>query len=251
MKPRRGDTDWVTHGIEGEDEPMLKELRRDVWAANMELVRAGLVVLTWGNVSGIDRRRGLVVIKPSGVDYGSLKPEHLAVVDLDGTLVEGKLNPSVDAPTHLVLYRAFKDIGGITHAHSVHATAFAQACRELPCLGTTHADHFFGAVPLARALTAREVREDYVGNTGRVIVERFKGIDPMEMPAVLVAHHGPFTWGKDAMDSVKNNIALETVARMAIGALALNARIPAIPKHILNKHYKRKHGPNATYGQNG
>lgn len=228
---------------------MLERLKKQVWEANMELVRSGLVVLTWGNASGIDRERGLVVIKPSGVDYGHLKPEHLSVVDLKGRVVEGKLKPSCDTPTHLVLYKAFKDIGGITHAHSIHATAFAQACRELPCLGTTHADHFFGSVPLARVLTQREVAEDYVGNTGKVIVERFKGIDPMEIPAVLVAHHGPFTWGKDAMDSVKNNVALETVARMAIGALSLNSRIPSIPKHILNKHYKRKHGPHATYGQ--
>ena len=230
---------------------MLRELREQVCEANLELVRSGLVVLTWGNVSGIDRERGLVVIKPSGVPYSELKPGHLVVLDLYGKVVEGKLNPSCDTPTHLVLYRAFKGIGGITHAHSVHATAFAQACREIPCLGTTHADQFFGPVPVTRAVTRREVEQDYVGNTGKVIVERFRRIDPADMPAVLVAHHGPFTWGRDAMDSVNNNIALETVAEMALATLSLNGRLSSIPSHILNKHHTRKHGPNATYGQKG
>jgi L-ribulose-5-phosphate 4-epimerase len=228
---------------------MLKELRKQVCEANLELARSGLVVLTWGNVSGIDRERGLMVIKPSGVPYDELTPRHLVVLDLRGKVVEGGLNPSCDAPTHLVLYRAFKNIGGITHAHSVHATAFAQACREIPCLGTTHADQFFGSIPVTRSVTAREVDQDYVGNTGKVIVERFRRIDPLDMPAVLVAHHGPFTWGKNAMDSVKNNVALETVAKMALATLSLNARLSSIPAHILNKHHTRKHGPNATYGQ--
>jgi L-ribulose-5-phosphate 4-epimerase len=228
---------------------MLAKLKKQVWEANLELVRSGLVVLTWGNVSGIDRERGLVVIKPSGVDYGRLKPEHLVVVDLDGKVVDGKLNPSCDTPTHLVLYRAFKGIGGVTHTHSVYATAFAQACREIPCLGTTHADQFFGSVPVTRALTPREVAQDYVGNTGKVIVERFRRMSPAETPAVLVAHHGPFTWGKSAMDSVNNNVALETVAKMAVYTQLLNRRISFIPKHILQKHHDRKHGPNATYGQ--
>ena len=228
---------------------MLKTLRQEVCEANLELVRSGLVVLTWGNVSGIDRAQGLMVIKPSGVGYGDLTPDDLVVLDLEGVVVEGKLKPSCDAPTHLVLYRAFKEIDGVTHTHSVHAVAFAQACREIPCLGTTHADHFHGSVPVARALTKREVATDYVGNTGKVIVERFRGMDPLEMPAVLVSHHGPFTWGRDAMDSVKNNIALETVAQMALATRCLNSRITSIPAHFLNKLYLRKHGPNATYGQ--
>ena len=228
---------------------MLKDLRQQVWEANLELVRSGLVVLTWGNASGIDRRRGLVVMKPSGVSYDGLKPSHLVVLDLDGKIVEGKLNPSSDTPTHLVLYRAFNDIGGVSHTHSCRATAFAQACREIPCLGTTHADHFFGTVPVTRVVTPREVQEDYVGNTGKVIVERFRRLKPMAMPAVLVAHHGPFTWGRDAMDSVNNSIALETVAEMALATFSLNSRIPSIPRHLLNKHYFRKHGPRATYGQ--
>ena len=228
---------------------MLKELRQEVWKANLELVRSGLVVLTWGNVSGIDRARGLVVMKPSGVSYGEMKPSDLVILDLEGKVVEGKLNPSSDTPTHLVLYRNFDEVGGITHTHSVHATAFAQACRELPCLGTTHADHFFGTVPVTRVVTKKETEQDYVGNTGKVIVERFRGKDPMAMPAVLVAHHGPFTWGKGAMDSVKNNIALEAVAEMALATLSLRPTVSSMPKHLLDKHYRRKHGPGAYYGQ--
>lgn len=228
---------------------MLEDLKQAVWQANLDLDRAGLVTLTWGNVSGIDRTAGLMVIKPSGVPYSELKPDHLVVLDLDGKVVEGKLNPSSDTPTHRCLYRAFPAIGGITHTHSVHATAFAQACREIPCLGTTHADHFAGPVPVARALTPAEVEADYEGNTGVVIVERFKSLNPMEVPGVLVSHHGPFTWGKHAMDSVKNSIALEVIARMAHITLAINAASGPIPSHISDKHYTRKHGPNATYGQ--
>ena len=228
---------------------MLEDLKQAVWQANLDLDRAGLVTLTWGNVSGIDRTAGLMVIKPSGVPYSELKPDHLVVLNLDGKVVEGKLNPSSDTPTHRCLYRAFPAIGGITHTHSVHATAFAQACREIPCLGTTHADHFAGPVPVARALTPAEVEADYEGNTGVVIVERFKSLNPMEVPGVLVSHHGPFTWGKHAMDSVKNSIALEVIARMAQITLAMNAATGPIPSHISNKHYTRKHGPNATYGQ--
>ena len=228
---------------------MLEELRNWVWKANQELDRSGLVKLTWGNVSGIDRERGLVVMKPSGVPYSDLQPDHMVILDLDGKVVEGHLNPSSDTRTHLCLYRAFQKIGGVTHSHSVHATQFAQACREIPCFGTTHADYFFGPVPLARALTPAEVTEDYVGNTGKVIVERFAQLNPMEVPGVLVSHHGPFTWGKNAMDSVRNNIALEVLAEMALGTLFLNPSAGPIPKHISDKHYLRKHGPNATYGQ--
>ena len=229
---------------------MLNQLKAEVCQANLDLVAEGLVIQTWGNVSGIDRERGLVVIKPSGVPYAGMKPRHMVVVSLKtGEVVESDLKPSSDTPTHLVLYRAFPKIGGVVHTHSLYATAWAQARKGIPSYGTTQADYWYGDVPCTRLLTPREIKADYEANTGHVIVERFSRLDPLRHPAVLVASHGPFTWGKDAMDSVKNNIALETVARMAIGALALNSRIPAIPKHILNKHYKRKHGPNATYGQ--
>jgi L-ribulose-5-phosphate 4-epimerase len=228
---------------------MLEELRQQVLEANLELVRTGLVRLTWGNVSGIDRASGLFVIKPSGVPYGELRAEHLVVLDLAGRVVEGTLRPSSDTPTHRILYAAFPAIGGITHTHSVFATSFAQACREIPCLGTTHADHFNGSVPVARPLTVPEVDQDYEGNTGKAIVECFARREALEMPAVLAAHHGPFTWGKTAMDSVRNSVALETVAEMAAHTLSLNSIAPRIPPHYLHKHYSRKHGPQATYGQ--
>jgi L-ribulose-5-phosphate 4-epimerase len=228
---------------------MLESLKVTIVAANKLLETSGLVHLTWGNVSGIDREQGIFGIKPSGVPYADLKPEHIVLVDLDGKQVEGDLNPSSDTRTHLELYRAFEDIGGVTHTHSVHATMFAQAGREVPCLGTTHADHFYGSVPVCRALTQEEVAEDYEANTGKAIVERFEGIRPMVMPAVLQVHHAPFTWGKDAKDSVKNSIALEYCAQMALGTIQLQASIDSIPSHILNKHYQRKHGPNAYYGQ--
>ena len=229
---------------------IIEDLKEQVLEANREIKRSGLVTLTWGNVSGIDREQGLVVIKPSGIAYDDLKSDDLVVLNLAGDVVEGELNPSSDTGAHLALYKSFSDIGGITHTHSVYATMFAQACRELPCLGTTHADHFFGTVPVTRALTEAEVKEDYETNTGNVIVERFAdAIKPMEMPAVLAANHGPFTWGKTAADSVKNGIALETVARMALGTYLLNSTIEAIPTHILDKHYLRKHGPDAYYGQ--
>ncbi len=228
---------------------MLEELKQAVAEANIQLEHSGLVKLTWGNVSGIDRERGLFAIKPSGVAYAQLKPEDIVLVDLDGKQVEGDLNPSSDTKTHLRLYQAFEEIGGITHTHSVYATMFSQAGREIPCLGTTHADHFNGPVPVCRALTPEEVDEDYELNTGNAIVERFEGINPMEMPAVLQLHHAPFTWGKNAMDSLKNSIALETCAQMALGTLQLRPDIGDLPTHILNKHYLRKHGPGAYYGQ--
>jgi L-ribulose-5-phosphate 4-epimerase len=229
----------------------LASLKEEVCAANRALEPSGLVKLTWGNVSGIDRTLGLWCIKPSGVAYGDLKPEDLVVLDLDGKVVEGRLRPSSDTKTHLHLYREFEGIGGVTHTHSPYATMFSQAGRALPCYGTTHADHFFGTVPIARALTAEEIAADYEHHTGVAIVERFRelGLNPMEMPAVLQIHHAPFTWGKSAMDSLNNSIALEMCAQMALGSLTLNPELAAIPDHILNKHHSRKHGPGAYYGQ--
>ena len=228
---------------------MLADLKEQVCQANLDLVAEGLVTLTWGNVSGIcpDRRR--VVIKPSGVSYDQLQPNHMVVVDLDGQVLEGDLRPSSDTPTHVLLYRHFEGIGGITHTHSRQATMFAQARREIPCLGTTHADHFHGTVPVTRPLTEDEVRSDYEGNTGRVIVERFADLDPVAMPAALVAGHAPFTWGGSSADSVKNAIALEAVAEMALGTWLLNSQALPLESYVLNKHYRRKHGPDAYYGQ--
>jgi L-ribulose-5-phosphate 4-epimerase len=230
---------------------MLEALKNDVCAANRALETSGLVKLTWGNVSGIDRASGLWCIKPSGVAYADLKPEDLVVLDLEGKVVEGKLRPSSDTKTHLHLYREFSEIGGVTHTHSPYATVFSQASREIPCYGTTHADHFYGTVPVARALTQAELDEDYEHNTGVAIVECFRqrGLKPLEMPAVLQAHHAPFTWGKSAMDSLNNSIALEMCAQMALGTLQLRPGLAPIPDHILEKHHSRKHGPNAYYGQ--
>ena len=230
---------------------MLEELRREVLEANLVLEREGLVRLTWGNASGVDRASGLFVIKPSGVPYSDLTAAAMVVVDLDGNKVEGELNPSSDTPTHACLYREFLRIGGIVHTHSVHAVTFCQAGLELPCQGTTHADHFFGTVPLVRELTAQEVEEGYELNTGRAIVECFRkwGLDPVAMPAVLQRFHAPFTWGKDAHDAVKNSVALEVCCQMALGALQLNRATPGLPMHLLQKHFLRKHGPGAYYGQ--
>lgn len=229
----------------------LASLKEEVCAANRALEPSGLVKLTWGNVSGIDRALGLWCIKPSGVAYRDLKPEDLVVLDLEGNVVEGKLRPSSDTKTHLHLYREFTEIGGVTHTHSPYATMFSQAGRALPCYGTTHADHFFGTVPVARALTPEEIASDYEHHTGVAIVERFRelGLNPVEMPAVLQVHHAPFTWGKSAMDSLNNSIALEMCAQMALGSLSLNPEMASIPDHILNKHHSRKHGPAAYYGQ--
>lgn len=228
---------------------MLDQLKQDVCKANLDLVRHGLVVMTWGNVSGIDRQSGLVVIKPSGVSYDDMKPEHMVVVDLDGNRVEGNLRPSSDTPTHVALYRAWPEVGGIVHTHSAHATMYAQACKAIPCLGTTHADHFYGEAPATRVLSRDEVEGDYEANTGAVIIERFAELKPMETPAVLVANHGPFAWGGSPADAVKNAVALEEVARMAIGTMQINPSAVAIPGYILDKHYFRKHGANAYYGQ--
>jgi L-ribulose-5-phosphate 4-epimerase len=228
---------------------MLKNLKEQVWQANLDLVKFNLVILTFGNVSGFDRRRGLLAIKPSGVSYEDLRPIDILVVDLDGKVVEGKLNPSSDTPTHIELYKAFPEIGGISHAHSVYATAFAQAVKEIPCFGTTHADQFNGPVPVTRFLTRKEVRADYEGNTGKVIIERFTGIKPLEMPAVLVAGHGPFSWGRSPEEAVQNNLVLENVAKMALLTRLANPKITDLPGYILNKHYQRKHGPQAYYGQ--
>jgi len=227
----------------------IRKLRLEVHQANMRLAQSGLIVLTWGNVSGIDRQRGLVAIKPSGVPYSRLRPEHIVVVDMDGKKVAGDLRPSSDTPTHIELYRNFQGIGGITHTHSIYATAFAQAEMEIPCLGTTHADLFFGPVPVTRRLAAGEVEGDYELQTGKVIVERFRKLDPSAFPGVLAARHGPFTWGGSAMESVEAGIALETVAAMAFATLSLRKNLRPVPDYLLRRHYLRKHGPNATYGQ--
>lgn len=228
---------------------MLDALKQEVCQANLDLVAHGLVTLTWGNVSGISDDRKHVVIKPSGVPYDDMRPEHMVVVDLEGKVVEGDLRPSSDTPTHVFLYRHFKKIGGIAHTHSRNATIFAQARMEIPCFGTTHADHFFGPIPVTRPLTEQELDDGYELNTGTVIVERFRDLDPVAMPAVLVAGHAPFAWGKSVAESVKNAVALEAVAEMALGTLCLRSEGAPLEAHVLNKHYQRKHGPNAYYGQ--
>lgn len=226
----------------------LEKLKSEVCQANRELVRQGLVVLTWGNVSAIMPDRSCVVIKPSGVSYESLRADDMVVLDLGGRVVEGSLAPSTDTPTHLHLYRSFPGVGAIVHAHSPYATMFAQARREIPCLGTTHADHFMGPVPLARALTPNETADDYELNTGRVIVERFASLDPVATPGVLLAGHAPFVWGSTPAKALENAIALEAIARMAHGTLALDASVP-LEAHVLKKHHDRKRGPSAYYGQ--
>ena len=228
---------------------MLKDLKQKVLKANLDLVKYGLVTLTWGNVSGINRKKGLVVIKPSGVDYNKMKSEDMVVVDLNGKVVEGKLKPSSDTPTHIELYKSFKNIGGISHTHSEFATIFAQACKEIQCLGTTHADNFNGTVPLTRFLTEEEVKDNYELNTGKIIVERFKNLDADTLPGVLVSGHAPFTWGKNPDDAVKNSLVLERVAKMAYISLQINPSLSSLPAHILKKHHLRKHGENAYYGQ--
>ncbi|MFH0761968.1 MAG: L-ribulose-5-phosphate 4-epimerase [Bacteroidota bacterium] len=227
---------------------MILKLRQSVLQANLALVEEGLVKLTWGNVSGIDRNRGLVVIKPSGVAYADMKPDDMVVMDLDGKLIDSKLKPSSDTPTHLLLYNVFPEINGIVHTHSTWATSWAQACREIPCLGTTHADYFYGPVPCTRLLTPEEINGNYELATGHVIREAFTLLNPMEVPGVLVAEHGPFTWGATVSDAVKHAIILEEIAKMAFRTVVLGKQHP-VQSAILDKHYSRKHGPDAYYGQ--
>lgn len=234
------------------DDMVVHELKEAVWRANLEIVKAGLVTLTWGNVSGVEREAGIMAIKPSGVSYDRLRPEDIVLVALDdGRPIDKNLKPSSDTPTHLHLYRAFEDLGGIVHTHSKHAVSWAQAERPIPCFGTTHADHFFGSVPVTRRMLEDEIRSDYELNTGVVIVEHFRreGIHPTEMPAVLVAGHGPFVWGPTPQKAVEAAIALETVAEIALNTLLLRAAAAPIDDVLLEKHYLRKHGPNAYYGQ--
>ena len=230
---------------------MLEALRQKVYEANMELPRRNLVTYTWGNVSGIDRESGLVVIKPSGVEYEDLTPDKLVIVDLDNRIVEGNLNPSSDTKTHVELYKAFPKLGGIVHTHSPHAVGWAQAGRDIPCFGTTHADYFYGSVPCARSLTAEEVDEDYEKNTGKVIIETFteRNLDPVAVPGVICRNHGPFTWGKDAAQAVYHAVVLDEVAKMAMYTLTICPETQMAPQYIQDKHYLRKHGPNAYYGQ--
>jgi L-ribulose-5-phosphate 4-epimerase len=228
---------------------MFEELKEKVCRANLALVEHKLVIFTWGNVSEIDRKKGVVAIKPSGVSYDELTPGKIVLLDMDGKVIEGDLRPSSDTPTHLELYRCFPDVGGICHTHSPKATAWAQACREIPALGTTHADHFYGPVPATDMMTRAEIEGDYELNTGKVIVRRFAGMDPMSIPAVLVSGHGPFTWGKSADKAVENAAVLEQVAAMAFETISLNPGINSISRTLLDKHYLRKHGKNAYYGQ--
>lgn len=228
---------------------MLSELKEKVYKANIELVKHELVIFTWGNVSGIDRARGLVVIKPSGVSYDEMKPDDMVVVDIaDGYVVEGNLRPSSDTPTHLAIYRAFPEVGGVVHTHSTYATAWAQAGMDIPNIGTTHADYFHDAVPCTADMTAQEVEGDYELETGNVIVKRFAGLNPVHTPGVLVKNHGPFTWGKDPHEAVHNAVVLEQVAKMAYIAYGINPSLTMNPL-LIEKHFNRKHGPNAYYGQ--
>ncbi len=228
---------------------MLEELKAKVCKANLELVGHGLVIFTWGNVSAIDRATGLVVIKPSGVSYDNMKPEDMVVVDLEGKIVEGTLNPSSDTPTHLALYRAWPEIGGVVHTHSTYATAWAQAGMDIPNIGTTHSDYFHNAIPCTADMTEEEVKGAYELETGNVIVKRFEGLNPVHTPGVLVRNHGPFSWGKDAFDAVHNAVVMEQVAKMAYIAFGVNPDL-TMNEHLIEKHFSRKHGPNAYYGQN-
>ena len=228
----------------------IKELKRLCYEANMELQRRGLIVYTWGNVSQVDRERGIFAIKPSGVPYEALRPEMMVLVDIEtGNVVPEGYKPSSDTPTHLELYRAFDKVGGVTHTHSAAATSWAQACRSVPCFGTTHADYFRGEVPVTRMLTPAEVEEAYEKNTGKVIIETFIGREPMHTPGVLCAGHGPFTWGKDAADSVHNAVVLEELSKMAMWTIVISPDAQSLPQHVADKHFLRKHGPNAYYGQ--
>lgn len=227
---------------------MLEELKEKVFRANLDLVKHGLVIFTWGNVSAIDRKQGLVVIKPSGVEYDGMKASDMVVIDMDGKVVNGKYKPSSDTATHLVLYKAFSDIGGIVHTHSTYATAWAQAGVDIPNIGTTQADYFAQEVPCTRTMTEAEVNGEYELETGNVIVERFDGVNPNYVPAVLVKNHGPFAWGKDADSAVYNAVVLEQVAKMAYISYGINPKLQMNPE-LIKKHFYRKHGPNAYYGQ--
>lgn len=228
---------------------MYEQMKQDVFEANLALVKHHLVILTWGNVSGIDRENGLVAIKPSGVDYAAMTSADIVLVDLEGRVVEGKLKPSSDLATHLELYRAWPTLGGIVHTHAPFTTSFAQAGAPIPCLGTTHADHFHGEVPCTRMLTREEVEGSYERNTGKVILERFASLDPVAVPGVIVAGHGPFTWGSSPRKAVENSVALEQIAQMAIATRTISPNAETVPAYILDKHYFRKHGTHAYYGQ--
>lgn len=227
----------------------MQQLKQHVFEANMDLPRYGLVTFTWGNVSAIDRQRGLVVIKPSGIAYESMTVDDMSVVDLQGHVVEGRWRPSSDTATHLALYRRYPDLGGVVHTHSTHATAWAQAGLAIPALGTTHADYFFGDIPCTRALSAQEVDEAYELNTGQVIIEALGEANPLHTPGIVVYQHGPFAWGKDAHEAVHNAVVMEEVARMAWIARGINPQLQPIDSWLMNKHFQRKHGPNAYYGQ--
>ena len=228
---------------------MYEDLRKAVCDANLELQKHKLVIYSWGNVSEIDRSRGVMAIKPSGVVYDELIPEKIVLLDLDGNIIEGTFKPSSDTPTHLELYRNLEAIGGICHAHPTNATMWAQACREIPCFGTTGADYFYGPIPVTDVMTNDEIRSDYELNTGKCIVRRFAGMEPMKMPAVLVANHAPFTWGSNAAAAVESMVVLEQTAKMALGTITINPEQKPISKALLDKHYLRKHGKNAYYGQ--
>jgi len=227
----------------------LKSLKEAVFEANLMLPRMGLVIFTWGNVSGVDRDKGLMIIKPSGIPYNELKIEHLVVMDLDGKKVEGEYNPSSDTPTHLVLYKSFPEIGGIVHTHSTWATVWAQAGRSIPCFGTTHADYFYGEIPCTRKLTNQEIQGEYEKETGNVIVETMNGKNPLYIPGALVQNHGPFSWGKTPGEAVHNAAVMEEVAKMAYGTLTLSSSASPVERELLDKHFLRKHGENAYYGQ--
>ena len=228
---------------------MLENLKIQVCQANLELEKRNMIIYTWGNVSGIDRQKEIVAIKPSGVSYDELTFDKIVLLDLEGNVVDGDLKPSSDAPTHLELYRNFKDIGGICHSHSPNATMWAQACKDIPCFGTTHADYFYGSIPVTDKMTDEEIKKDYELNTGKVIVRRFMNIDPLQIPSVLVANHGPFSWGKAPESAVENAVVLEQIASIAQGTININPDQNDISKTLLDKHYLRKHGKDAYYGQ--
>lgn len=228
---------------------MLEQLKKNVYKANMELWNKGLVIYTWGNVSGIDRDKNLVVIKPSGVDYNLLRWEDMSVVDFDGNIVEGDLRPSSDTPTHIELYKKYMQIGGVVHTHSPWAVSFAQAGKDILPFGTTHADYFFGPIPCTRELSKKEIEQEYEKNTGKVIIEAIGNKDPMAVPGINVKSHGPFAWGKNSMDSVHNAVVMEEIAKMAFNTMMLNRKAEGVSQYLLDKHYYRKHGENAYYGQ--